>query len=112
MAAAAELTREVMAAAYHLRVPLKVDVEVGPNWRDLTDVRDTVEAMVLGRALELEREHVQQHLAVAVGVDVPEVLLPELALQARRVGEVAVVAERDAEREMARTVRRGREESD
>ncbi len=39
VAAAAELTRTVMQSAYRLRVPLKVDVEVGPNWRDLTDVQ-------------------------------------------------------------------------
>ena len=30
------LARENMQSAYSLRVPLKVDVEVGPNWRDLT----------------------------------------------------------------------------
>src|SRR5678809_1591503 len=41
-------------------------------------------------ALELEREHVQQHLAVGVRVDVPEVELEELALQRLGVGEVAV----------------------
>jgi DNA polymerase-1 len=30
------LVRETMSTAYQLVVPLKVDVEVGPNWRDLT----------------------------------------------------------------------------
>jgi DNA polymerase-1 len=33
------LVRDTMANAYHLNVPLKVDVEVGPNWRDLTEAR-------------------------------------------------------------------------
>ncbi|RME71887.1 MAG: DNA polymerase I, partial [Chloroflexi bacterium] len=31
----AALTREVMANAYRLRVPLKVDVEIGQNWLDM-----------------------------------------------------------------------------
>jgi DNA polymerase-1 len=31
------LVRETMSNAYPLAAPLKVDVEVGPNWRDLTD---------------------------------------------------------------------------
>jgi DNA polymerase-1 len=34
----AELVRSVMEEAYTLAVPLKADVEVGPNWYDLTDV--------------------------------------------------------------------------
>jgi len=38
VAAVAELTREVMQSAYTLAVPLKVDVEAGPNWRDLETV--------------------------------------------------------------------------
>ena len=38
--AVADLTREVMQSAYTLAVPLKVDVEVGPNWRDLETVGD------------------------------------------------------------------------
>jgi DNA polymerase-1 len=29
------LVRDVMSSAYSLDVPLKVDVEVGPNWYDL-----------------------------------------------------------------------------
>ena len=41
VAEVAELTREVMQAAYTLAVPLKVDVEVGPNWRDLETVSGT-----------------------------------------------------------------------
>ena len=32
------LVRQSMQSAYTLRVPLKVDVEVGPNWRDLAAV--------------------------------------------------------------------------
>ncbi|GIK72379.1 MAG: DNA polymerase I [Chloroflexota bacterium] len=32
-----EMVRDTMANAYRLSVPLKVDVEVGPNWRDLTE---------------------------------------------------------------------------
>jgi DNA polymerase-1 len=38
VAAVAELTRDVMQSAYTLAVPLKVDVEAGPNWRDLETV--------------------------------------------------------------------------
>ncbi len=29
------LVRETMESAYQLDVPLKVDVEIGPNWYDL-----------------------------------------------------------------------------
>ena len=57
-----------------------------------------VEPRVMRRALELERQHVQQHLGVGVGVDVAEVELEELALQRLAVRQVAVVRERDAER--------------
>ncbi len=32
------LTRKVMESAYELCVPLKVDVEVGPNWYDMKEV--------------------------------------------------------------------------
>jgi hypothetical protein len=53
--------------------------------------------MMLRGALELEREHVQQHFAVGIGVDVAKVELPQLALQRLAVGEVAVVAERQPE---------------
>lgn len=35
VAEAAQLTRQVMAAAFELRAPLKVDVEVGQNWLDM-----------------------------------------------------------------------------
>jgi len=38
-AAIIELVRDTMANAYQLTVPLKVDVEIGPNWRDLTEAR-------------------------------------------------------------------------
>jgi DNA polymerase-1 len=38
VAAVAALVRDCMQNAYTLRVPLKVDVEVGPNWRDLEPV--------------------------------------------------------------------------
>jgi len=36
-AAAVALVRKTMENAYRLDVPLKVDVEVGPNWRDLAE---------------------------------------------------------------------------
>ncbi len=36
--AVTQLVRDVMEGAYTLVVPLKVDVEIGPNWYDLTDV--------------------------------------------------------------------------
>jgi DNA polymerase-1 len=32
---AAQLTRQVMSSAYQLQVPLKVDVEIGPNWLEM-----------------------------------------------------------------------------
>jgi DNA polymerase-1 len=35
---AVKLTREVMAGASELRVPLKVDVEVGHNWLEMEKV--------------------------------------------------------------------------
>ena len=35
VADAIELTRQIMSTAYKLQVPLKVDVEVGPNWLDM-----------------------------------------------------------------------------
>ena len=60
--------------------------------------RVRIEPMMLRRALELERQHVEQHLAVGIGVDVTEVELPQLAPQRLAVGEVAVVPQRDAER--------------
>jgi hypothetical protein len=53
--------------------------------------------MVRG-TFELQREHVEQHLRIRVGVDVAEVELEQLALQRFAVREVAVVRERDAER--------------
>ena len=65
---------------------------------DRAEDRVRVEPVVLRGALELEREHVEQHFAVAVRVDVPEVELEQLALQRLAVGQVAVVPERDAER--------------
>ena len=34
----ARLTREVMSSAFPLRVPLKVDVEVGDNWLEMDKV--------------------------------------------------------------------------
>jgi hypothetical protein len=65
---------------------------------DRLEDRFRVEPVMLRRALELEREHVQKHLAVRIRVDVAKVELPELALERLAVGEVAVVAKRDAER--------------
>jgi DNA polymerase-1 len=35
VADAVKLTRQIMSTAYELQVPLKVDVEVGPNWLDM-----------------------------------------------------------------------------
>ena len=35
---AAELVKDVMEGAYNLKAPLKVDVERGPNWRDMTPI--------------------------------------------------------------------------
>jgi hypothetical protein len=47
--------------------------------------------------LQLVRQHVHQHLGVGAGVDVPQVGAEHLVLQLRRVGEVAVVPQHDAE---------------
>jgi len=33
------LVREMMESAYPLRVPLKVDLSVGPNWGEMEDVK-------------------------------------------------------------------------
>jgi DNA polymerase-1 len=38
LAAVTALVRECMQSAWSLRVPLKVDIEAGPNWRDLEPV--------------------------------------------------------------------------
>ena len=65
---------------------------------DRLENRIGIEAMVLRGALELERQHVQQHFAVRIRVDVPEIELEQLAFQRFAVSQVAVVAERDAER--------------
>ena len=65
---------------------------------DRREDRVGIEPMMLRGALELERQHVQQHFAVGVGVDVAEIELEQLALQLLAVGQVAVVAERHAER--------------
>ena len=42
-------------------------------------------------------QHVEQHLGVGIGVDVPAVHAEHLVLQEVGVGQVAVVAEDDAE---------------
>ena len=60
--------------------------------------RFRIEARVMRGALELERQHVEQHLGIGIGVDVTEIELEELALQRLAVRQVAVVRERDAER--------------
>jgi hypothetical protein len=49
-------------------------------------------------AFQFVREHVDQHLGVALGVDVAVVGGEQLRLQRLRVGQVAVVRQRDAER--------------
>ncbi len=56
------------------------------------------ERQVARRRLDLVREHVDQHLGVALGVDVAPVDVEQLLLERRRVGEVAVVDEDDAVR--------------
>jgi hypothetical protein len=49
------------------------------------------------RALQLVREHVEQHLGVALGVGVAVVGGEQLRTQCVRVGQVAVVHQHDAE---------------
>ena len=65
---------------------------------DRGEDRVRVEPRVVRRALELERQHVEQDLGVRIRVDVAEIELKELALQRLAVRQVAVVRERDAER--------------
>jgi hypothetical protein len=48
-------------------------------------------------ALQLVRQHVEQHLGVALGVDVAAVDVEQLGLQRVGVGQVAVVHQHDAE---------------
>jgi hypothetical protein len=57
-----------------------------------------IQPMMLRRALEFERQHIEQHLAVRIGIDVAKVQLEEFALQFLAVGQVAVVTQRHAER--------------
>ena len=56
-----------------------------------------VELVVCRAFLQLMREDVEQHLRVGIGIDVPQVLAEQIVLQLLRVGEVAVMAEHDAE---------------
>src|SRR5439155_17277498 len=65
---------------------------------DRLENRIGIEPVMLCGALELERQHIQQNLAVGVRVDMAEIELEQLALQRLAVGQVAVVTERDAER--------------
>ena len=51
---------------------------------------------VLAGAADLVRQHVEQHLGVAVGVDVAVVALNHVAPQGLRVGQVAIVRHHDA----------------
>ena len=48
-------------------------------------------------AFEFERQHVEQHFTVAVGIDMARVELEQIRLQLLAVSEIAVVHERDAE---------------
>ncbi len=54
--------------------------------------------LALRRAVELVREHIEQHFRVALGVDVPMVGVEQLGAQRGRVRQVAVVRQHDAER--------------
>ena len=57
-----------------------------------------VELVAVRALLQLVRQHVEQHLRIRAGVDVPQVLPEQLALELLGIGEIAVVAEHDAER--------------
>jgi len=57
-----------------------------------------LEPELVRRLLQLVRQHVDQHLGVGPCVDVPQVGAEHLLLQLIGVGQVAVVAEDDAER--------------
>ena len=50
------------------------------------------------RTLKLQRQYVEQHFTVAVGVDVACIELEQISLQLLAVGEVAVVHQRNTER--------------
>jgi hypothetical protein len=66
--------------------------------RDCLEQRGRIELQAGGRQLQLVREHVQQHFAVGIGVDVAAVDPEHLVLQLLPVGQVAVVREDDPER--------------
>ena len=57
-----------------------------------------LEGEATGGGLEFVGQHVEQHLGVAVGVDVPVIDTEQLATQFLRIGEVAVVHQHQAER--------------
>ena len=57
-----------------------------------------IKTMMLRGPLQFQRQYVQQNFTVRIGVDVPEIVLPQLAFQRLAVGQIAVVPERDAER--------------
>ena len=53
--------------------------------------------LVARRARELVRDHVDQHLGVAGGVDVAPIVLEQINLQLLGIGKVTVVRQRDTE---------------
>ncbi len=65
--------------------------------RDRAEYRRRIERVARGTFLKLVRQHVQQDFRIRIGVDVAAIDAEHLTLQLFRVGQIAVVPERDAE---------------
>ena len=57
-----------------------------------------IQAQLFAFDLQLVRQNIEQHFRIGIGVDVAQVVHEQLFLQLGSVGQVAVVAEHDAER--------------
>ena len=66
--------------------------------RDRPEYRIRIERQPVAGNLQFVRQHVQQDFGVRIGVDVAPIAPEHLLLQGLRVGQVAVVRQRDSER--------------
>ena len=57
-----------------------------------------VQMILFGLGLKLMRQHVQKNFGIRIGVDVTQIRNEQLLLQFFGIGQVAIVAEHDAER--------------
>ena len=65
---------------------------------DGTKHRRRIQPMTIGGQLQLMRQHIQQHLGIGVGVDVPKIEAKHLLLERLGIGQIAVVRQHDAKR--------------